>query len=133
MRNCESCGGVYVRVRRRFYQKFAYHAIWTCRSCGRRETQDQWFLFLFGKTSRCPRCGSFRVERLRGVDRIDPMYKNPLSYFQKYFGANVHWCPFCRLQFYDLRRKATAVRRPPPAVPEPQDTAESASDSTHRP
>ena len=31
-----------------------------------REAQDQWYLFLFGRKSRCPRCGSFRVEKLRG-------------------------------------------------------------------
>ena len=23
----------------------------------------------------------------------------------KYFGAPIHWCPFCRLQFYDLRKR----------------------------
>ena len=70
MRNCESCGGVYVRVRRKFYQKFAYHAIWTCRACGRRETQDQWFLFLFGKTSRCPRCSSDASRRYAAAEAV---------------------------------------------------------------
>jgi hypothetical protein len=42
------------------------------------------------------------------------MYKNPLSYLQKWIGGNIHWCPFCRLQFYDIRKKAPTVRRGPP-------------------
>jgi hypothetical protein len=110
VRICSSCGGDLVRVRRKFLQKFAYHAVMFCKSCGRYETLDQWYLFLFGRTSRCPRCGSFKIEKLRGVDHIDPMYKNPISYLQKYFGAQVRWCPFCRLQFYDLRKKSLSKR-----------------------
>src|SRR6476660_9051472 len=125
MRNCGSCGGTLVRVRRTFLQKFVYHAVLTCKDCGRRDLRDQWFLFLFGRTSRCPRCGSYRVEKLRGVDHIDPMYKNPLSYMQKYFGGDVHWCPFCRLQFYDLRTRIPAVKRPPPGAPVTEPAEES--------
>src|SRR5438045_7451423 len=124
MRNCTDCGGVMIRIRRTFRQKFIYHAVLMCKKCGRREAQDQWYLFLFGKKSRCPRCGSYRVEKLRGVDHIDPMYKNPFSYMQKYFGGNLHWCPFCRLQFYDVRKKMPTEKRPPrvpvgSAVPAP--------------
>jgi hypothetical protein len=40
------------------------------------------------------------------MDKIDPLYKNPFSRIQKLFGADIHWCPFCRLQFYDLRKRA---------------------------
>jgi hypothetical protein len=116
MRKCVSCGEALVRVRRTFREKFVYHSVQKCKKCGRRETRDQWFLFLFGRTSRCPRCGSFRVEKLRGVDHIDPMYKNPLSYMQKWIGGNLHWCPFCRLQFYDIRKKAPTIRRAPPVT-----------------
>jgi hypothetical protein len=125
MRNCGSCRGALVRVRRTFLQRFAYHAVFFCKSCGRSESLDQWYLFLFGRTSRCPRCGSFKVEKLRGVDHIDPMYKNPLSYFQKYFGAAVHWCPFCRLQFYDLRKKGPSAKRTAPVAAPSPDMAES--------
>src|SRR5882724_1760621 len=123
MRNCVSCGGVVIRVRRTFLERFIYHAVSMCKKCGRREAQDQWFLFLLGAKSRCPRCGSYRVEKLRGVDHIDPMYKNPLSYIQKYLGAKVHWCPFCRLQFYDLRQKIPTVKREPPTSPISTDPA----------
>src|SRR3954447_17635013 len=124
MRICGSCGGTLVRVRRKFLQRFAYHAVLLCKNCGRNEFMDQWYLFLFGLTSRCPRCGSFKVEKLRGVDHIDPMYKNPLSYLQKFFGAAVHWCPFCRLQFYDLRKKGNLAKRSSPVAPVTPDIAE---------
>src|SRR5262245_32554317 len=116
MRNCPSCGGELVRVRRKFRERFIYHAVLRCKECGQREGRDQWYLFLFGAKSRCPGCGTYNVEKLRGVDHIDPMYKNPLSYLQKYFGARVHWCPFCRLQFYDLRTKIPTPKRSAPAT-----------------
>jgi hypothetical protein len=79
-----------------------------CLKCGARETLDQWFLFMFRGASRCPLCGGFRLKKLGKVDDIDPMYKNPISYFQKWFGASIHWCTACRLQFYDVR----AMRSP---------------------
>ena len=123
VQNCASCGGVLIRVRRTLPQKLIYHAVLRCKKCGRRETRDQWYLFLFGRKSRCPRCGSFRVEKLRGVDHIDPMYKNPLSYLQKFFGAGLHWCPFCRLQFYDLRKKSPTLKRGVPSSAEATDMA----------
>jgi hypothetical protein len=121
MRSCTSCGGELVRVRRALREKFVYLAVMKCRKCGRRETMDQWFLFLFGRTSRCPRCGGYRVDKLRGVDHIDPMYKNPISYMQKWFGANVHWCGACRLQFYDLRERVPYSKRMPRPVSTPAD------------
>jgi hypothetical protein len=51
----------------------------------------------------CPKCGTPQLERLRKRDRIDPLYLNPLSLVQALFGAHLYWCPFCRVQFYDLR------------------------------
>jgi hypothetical protein len=128
MRDCLSCGGDLVRVRRTLLEKFVYHAVLKCKQCGSRETRDQWFLFLFGKKSRCPRCGSFRVEKLRGVDHIDPMYRNPLSRLQKYIGGSLHWCPYCRLQFYDIRKKEPTVRRPPRVASPPPAAVAPATD-----
>ena len=125
MRSCASCGGALIRVPRTFRERFVYHAVLKCRKCGEREFRDQWFLFLFGRKSRCPRCGSFRVEKLRGIDHIDPMYKNPISYLQKFFGGSLHWCPFCRLQFYDLRKKAPTVKRTAPVPVDATDMAKS--------
>ncbi len=59
------------------------------------------------------------MDKLRGVDRIDPMYKNPFSYMQKGFGANVHGCGACRLQFYDLRERVPYSKRTPRTLSTP--------------
>jgi hypothetical protein len=53
------------------------------------------------------------------------MYKNPISYLQKFFGGSLHWCPFCRLQFYDLRKKAPTVKRTAPVPVDATDMAKS--------
>ena len=92
-------------------EKVLYDAILQRTKCGDRFVWDQWFLFLFGRKSRCPQCGSFGVEKLHEIDLIDGMYKNPLSYLQKYFGAHLHWCRYCRLQFYDRRVLATELAK----------------------
>jgi len=117
MRICRHCGGKLVRVRRKFYQKILFQAVFNCKSCTRLETTNRWFLFPFGQESCCPRCGSIRLSKLRGVDRIDRMYKNPFSYLQKYLGASLHWCPLCRLQFYDRRKKAPSDKVAGEATP----------------
>src|SRR5882724_6427447 len=99
MRPCPQCGCGKVRIHRTFLEKFVYQAVFLCLKCGHRDAL--WHLFLLGQRSHCPKCWNVRVRKLKGVDQIDWMYKNPTSYIQKWFGANLYWCPFCRLQFYD--------------------------------
>ncbi len=89
-------------------------AKYRCRDCRAMENSPRRYRLHYGNRCRCPRCGTFRVEKLRGIDHIDPMYKNPFSYLQKWFGAALHWCPYCRLQFYDIRKKLPTPKRPPP-------------------
>jgi hypothetical protein len=60
-------------------------------------------LYLLSLHRNCPKCGTPQLERLRKRDKIDPLYLNPLSLVQGLFGARIYWCPFCRLQFYDIR------------------------------
>jgi len=64
------------------------------------------------------------LKKLRGLDRIDPIYKNPLSYLQRFLGGSLHWCPLCRLQFYDRRKRAP----PPKAGPEEPSLADKESE-----
>ena len=103
MPNCLSCGKKLVRVHRTRRERWLYAAAYECRHCRARQQQGHWYSFLFGDISHCPRCGTHRVQRLRDVDRIDRMYRNPISYLQKFFGGNLHRCSYCRLQFYDVR------------------------------
>ena len=105
MQTCRHCGAPLSRIRRKFHQRAFFQAIFSCKNCHQVETSNRWFLFPFGKESSCPRCGSLHVEKMRAVDRIDRMYYNPFSYLQKFFGAGLHWCPLCRLQFYDWRKR----------------------------
>jgi hypothetical protein len=109
MHNCVSCGGVLLRVRRTFAQRFIYQAVLECKECGQRE--GLWYLFLLGRNTHCPRCWNVRLQKLSSVDHIDAMYTNPVSYFQKWFGAHLYCCSICRLQFYDLRERYECARR----------------------
>ena len=109
MRRCLSCGGRVRRVHRTVAERFRYHAKYRCKECGEVHTEDQWYSFLIGGESRCPRCGTHRLRGLTSVDKIDRMYRNPFSYLQKFFGGSLHYCPFCRLQFYDLRRRRASA------------------------
>jgi len=61
------------------------------------------YLYLFRLRTCCPRCGNTDLRQLQERDGIDEMYSNPLSRLQRFFGAPLYWCQFCRLQFYDFR------------------------------
>ncbi len=116
---CRSCGGRTHRIHRKMSERFRYAAAFRCSQCDSLQYEDQWYLFLLGKTSRCPNCGSYRVRKLRAVDKIDRMYKNPLSYWQKFLGAELFWCPGCRLQYYDLRKRGASVSGEPASAVRP--------------
>jgi len=103
MAKCFQCGSRLRRIHRTLTERFRYSAVYRCPECEEKRVEDQWFLFFLGKVSRCPYCGTHRLQKLRRIDHIDPMYRNPISYFQKFFGAELHRCSFCRLQFYDCR------------------------------
>lgn len=92
-----------IRVHRTFAQRLFYRSIVRCSKCGRLERAAK-RLLSFSLTSRCPRCHGYKLYKLHKVDPIETMYKNPFSYIQKWFGGNLHWCPFCRVQFYDMRK-----------------------------
>jgi DNA-directed RNA polymerase subunit RPC12/RpoP len=106
MVSCPTCGGKLWRVHRTLGERLLYMAVYECRKCRAREPEPRWYALYLGDYPRCPRCGTFRVTRLAARDRIDPMYRNPLSRAQGYFGAALYHCKFCRIQFYDMREPA---------------------------
>ena len=63
------------------------------------------YLYLLSVKTCCPRCGNHGSKRLQERDGIDEMYSNPISRIQRFLGAPLYWCQFCRLQFYDFRRR----------------------------
>jgi len=100
------------RVRRRLIEHLRYGAVYRCHRCHVRVGISRWWTLLLAFHRCCPKCGGTRLECLKHRDRIDPLYKNPLSLVQGLLGAKLWWCPRCRIQFYDTRPAAPAeVRR----------------------
>lgn len=64
---------------------------------------EQTLTFVFSPYSRCIQCGSYRVKRLRGRDRIDARSTHPLSFLLALTGAPFYHCNPCRLQYHDWR------------------------------
>ncbi|HLH19612.1 MAG TPA: hypothetical protein VKX45_20485 [Bryobacteraceae bacterium] len=107
MRKCGYCGSTRLkRVHRTLWERFSYLAIYECRECENEEFAPRQFTFHLGEFARCPRCGTTRVTKLRGPDKIDPMAPGLLNRVEKMAGGVLHHCCFCRLQFYDRRKLA---------------------------
>ncbi len=119
MRKCGYCGGSRLkRVHRTFVERFSYLAIYECRDCENEEFVPRRYTYHFGEEARCPNCGTYRVTKLRGVDKIDKMVTGPLNRVEKMMGGNLYHCVFCRLQFYDRRKAAPrTVLEPIPPSP----------------
>jgi uncharacterized paraquat-inducible protein A len=98
---CRICDGLLVRVRREPLERLFWAAAFLCRNCGKRFRQPRPFL---SRYSQCPRCGTEQVKRAWRHDPADKLSLHPLSLLQVLFFAPLHYCPYCRLQFFDLRK-----------------------------
>src|SRR5437870_68662 len=106
MPSCQVCGYETVRTRRNFIQRAYTLAIFKCLKCGNRMYARRRFLTAFGRFVRCPQCGSRKnLSKLRSVDKVDRLNKNPLRLLLSIFGAPLYHCTFCRLQFWDVRSR----------------------------
>jgi len=105
---CPHCGGRLTRVPRNAAERLKWEAAFECDSCMARTGIMQWYMVFLTRWSLCPRCGTANLRRLHSRDPIDRLWKNPISLLQSLFGAPIHWCPYCRLQFYDFRKLAPA-------------------------
>jgi DNA-directed RNA polymerase subunit RPC12/RpoP len=115
VRKCGYCGGSRLkRVHRTFLERFSYLAIYECRDCENEEFIPRQYTFHFGEQVRCPRCGTYRVTKLRAPDKIDKMVTGIWNAFEKIAGGNTLFhCCFCRVQFYDRRKLAPRVNHQP--------------------
>ncbi len=107
MNKCARCGAHLRRVHRTFLERFSYMAIYECKTCSVEEFVPRRFRLHFGAKARCPKCGTFRIVRLKAPDRIDPMFSGLFNLLEKLSGGRLHHCRYCRIQFYDRRRLAT--------------------------
>ena len=78
-------------------------AVFECKGCGALEPTPRRFMYNFGEHVRCPLCGTHRVSRLTGPDRIDRFYHSPMNFLKWLLGGSIHHCRYCRVQFYDRR------------------------------
>jgi hypothetical protein len=109
MPKCGECGGHLRRVHRTFLERFSCMAIYACRDCKHEESVPRMYRYHMGPGCRCPRCGTYRVVRLRQRDRIDPMETGLLNLFERLAGGKLYHCRFCRVQFYDRRPLASEL------------------------
>jgi ribosomal protein L37E len=101
---CKRCGEAVIRVRRKKWERLLYASVYQCPKCHRKAKIPRYpSLYLVSLHRSCPRCGTPHLEKLRKRDKIDPLYRNPVSLLQGVLGARLWWCPFCRVQFYDCR------------------------------
>jgi DNA-directed RNA polymerase subunit RPC12/RpoP len=111
------------RVHRTLMERFEYLAIYECRECHTEEPLLRTYRLHFGKAARCPKCGTYRIVRLKERDRIDPMCGGLLNQIERLSHGKLHHCRYCRIQFWDRRPLATQVAAEEAA----QETEEAAS------
>ena len=115
MLKCGHCGGKLRRVHRTFFERFSFLAIYVCRECEHEEYVPRHYRFHFGPHTRCPRCGTYRLKKLKEPDKIDPPCGGFLDFLERVAGGGkLFHCCYCRIQFHDRRRLATEHD---PAIP----------------
>ena len=102
---CGKCGARMKRVHRTFLERFRYMAIYECRNCDLEESAPRRYTYHFGENCRCPKCGTFRITKLKERDKIDRMHTGFLNLMERLVGGQLYHCRFCRLQFFDRRSK----------------------------
>jgi hypothetical protein len=110
-KKCGQCGGLLRREHRTFAERFSFTAKYRCKDCLAVETALRGYRYHFGNRCRCPRCGTYRISKLKARDRIDKMETGFLNQLERWMGGKLYHCRVCRVQFFD-RRKYT----PPPMV-----------------
>lgn len=117
MLRCSECGGKVRRVHRTFAERFSYLAIYSCKECHHEQFVPRRYRYHFGPHARCPRCGTFRVVKLKEPDKIDPRFGGFLAFLERLAGGGkLFHCRYCRIQFHDRRRLASEIESPAPAA-----------------
>ena len=117
MNRCLKCGGHLQKVHRNLFEKMLCSDAYQCMKCDRKSRRfyDWWFSpyrFIFSRYTVCIRCGTHRVHRMSKRDPLDSVSKNPLSLVQQIVRAPRNKCPFCRVQYHDLRPVAPTLQTP---------------------
>jgi DNA-directed RNA polymerase subunit RPC12/RpoP len=97
------------RVHRTLAERLNYLAIYECKDCNTEDNLPRAHQLHRGKAARCPKCGTYRLTRLKEPDTIDPMHSGVLNWMEKLAGGRLYHCRFCRIQFWDRRRLRSEV------------------------
>lgn len=105
---CPICGQrSLVRRKRSLAEKFRHAAIYRCSSCRFEAAVPLTVLYpQLSRVARCPHCSSTQLRVLARRDPIEKKYLGPLSTLWGWLGAPLLYCPFCRIQFHDFRRRS---------------------------
>jgi DNA-directed RNA polymerase subunit RPC12/RpoP len=125
------------RVHRTLLERLSYIAIYSCKECHAEDNLPRAHQLHHGKAARCPKCGTYRITRLKQPDRIDPMCSGVLNMLEKAAGGKLYHCRYCRIQFWDRRRLQAEVMADEAAAREPETEGEheteTATPQTDRP
>jgi DNA-directed RNA polymerase subunit RPC12/RpoP len=97
------------RVHRTLMERLNYLAIYECKQCHAEDNLPRTLQLHRGKSARCPKCGTYRLVRLKEPDRIDPMQTGVLNMVERIAGGKLFHCRYCRIQFFDRRRLRSEV------------------------
>lgn len=104
---CPGCGGSrMLRRKRTLIERFRFGAVYICVECKQIHRMDMARRHpMLSLHACCPRCGTSELRTFSRIDKIESLYKNPLSRIQRWFGATLWYCQWCRLQFFDCRKR----------------------------
>jgi len=97
------------RVHRTVVERLSYLAIYECKVCHTEDSLPRRYHLHLGKSARCPKCGTYRITRLKEPDRIDRMHTGLLNMIEHMVSDQLYHCRYCRIQFWDRRRLAAEV------------------------
>lgn len=119
------------RVHRTLLERISYLAIYSCKECHAEDNLPRAHQLHRGKAARCPKCGTFRLTRLREPDHIDRMHTGFLNALEKMAGGRLFHCRYCRIQFWDRRRLQSEVAARETAAPETEAIPEAETAATN--
>ena len=110
MPRCAKCGGHTERARRTPLERVIFRTAYRCQSCKHRTrhvSASVWWSstwrFVFSRYAVCVKCGTRNVRSSHKRDPILDHSKHPLSLIQALFLLPRKQCPYCRLEYFDVR------------------------------
>jgi DNA-directed RNA polymerase subunit RPC12/RpoP len=119
------------RVHRTLLERVNYLAIYACKQCHTEDNLPRAHELHRGKAARCPKCGTYRLSRLKEPDAIDPMHTGLWNTLEKMAGGKLFHCRYCRLQFWDRRRLRSEVLAGEEAAEQEPETTDEAQTAAH--